>query len=146
MGLWTWRLLSAYIPGVEVGGHVDMNASFENTLDRPRIIGQMKLENASVRSSDFPTGLSNVKGDLVFDANRLFFDNVTGEAGGGVLALSGSVNYSERPLRYDISAKTDRLRIRYPEGLIGYWEGSCDCRERWMGACCRAKWSFSAST
>ncbi len=111
------RLLSAYIPDVDVGGHVDMNASFEGTMDRPRIIGRMKLENASARSADFPTGLSNVKGDLVFDANRLFFENVTGEAGGGVLSLNGSVNYSERPLRYDISAKTDKLRIRYPEGL-----------------------------
>jgi translocation and assembly module TamB len=61
--------------------------------------------------------LSNLKGDLNFDANRLFFDNVTGEAGGGVLTLSGSVNYSEKPLRYDISAKTDRIRVRYPEGI-----------------------------
>ena len=111
------RLLSAYIPDVDVGGHVNMNASFEGTLDRPRIIGRMKLENASARSADFPTGLSSVQGDLVFDANRLFFENVTGEAGGGVLTLSGSVNYSERPLRYDVSARTDKLRIRYPEGL-----------------------------
>jgi translocation and assembly module TamB len=111
------RLFSAYIQGVEVGGHVDMNASFEGTLDRPRIIGRMKLQDASARSADFPTGLSNVQGDLVFDANRLFFDNVTGEAGGGTMTLAGSVNYSEKPLRYDISARTDRIRIRYPEGL-----------------------------
>jgi translocation and assembly module TamB len=111
------RLLSAYLPGMDLGGHVDMNASFEGTLDRPRIIGRMKLLDASARSADFPTGLSNLKGDLVFDANRLFFENVTGEAGGGILTLGGSVNYSERPLRYDISARTDRLRIRYPEGL-----------------------------
>jgi translocation and assembly module TamB len=111
------RLLSAYIKDVDVGGHLDANASFEGTLDRPRIIGRMKLLDASVRSADFPTGLSNLKGDLNFDANRLFFDNVTGEAGGGVLTLSGSVNYSEKPLRYDVSAKTDRLRVRYPEGI-----------------------------
>jgi translocation and assembly module TamB len=111
------RLLSAYLPGMNVGGHVDMNASFEGTLDRPRIIGRMKLLDASARSPDFPTGLTNLQGDLVFDANRLFFENVTGEAGGGILTLSGSVNYSERPLRYDISARTDKLRIRYPEGL-----------------------------
>jgi translocation and assembly module TamB len=111
------RLLSAYIGNADVSGHVDINASFENTLDRPRIIGHMKLLKASARSADFPTGLSNLQGDLVFDANRLFFDNVTGEAGGGTLTLSGSVDYSERPLRYDISARTDRLRIRYPEGL-----------------------------
>ncbi len=27
------------------------------------------------------------------------------------------MNYSEKPLRYDISAKTDRIRVRYPEGI-----------------------------
>src|SRR5208283_297793 len=111
------RLLSAYLPGIDVNGHVEMNASVDGTLDRPRIVGRMKLLDASARSADFPTGLSKVQGDLVFDANRLFFENVTGEAGGGILNLSGTVNYSERPLRYDITAKTDRLRIRYPEGL-----------------------------
>ena len=111
------RLLSAYLNNVDVTGHADVNASFEGTLDRPRIIGRVKLNDVSARSADFPTGLGKVKGDLVFDANRLFFENVTGEAGGGIMTLSGSVNYSEKPLRYDISAKTDRIRIRYPEGM-----------------------------
>jgi len=118
------RLLSASIPDFNVAGHADINASFEGTVDRPRIIGRVKLTNASARTADFPTGLSSVKGDLVFDANRLFFENVTGESGGGLLVLSGSVNYSEKPLRYDISAKTDRIRIRYPEGISWLAGGS----------------------
>jgi translocation and assembly module TamB len=54
----------------------------------------------------------------------LFFDNLIGEAGGGLLSLSGSVNYSDKPLRYDISARTDRLRIRYPEGVSWLLGGS----------------------
>ena len=111
------RLLSGYMTDVDVTGHADINTSFEGTLDRPRIIGRVKLNSISVRSADFPTGLSNVKGDLVFDANRLFFDNVTGEAGGGLITLAGTANYSEKPFRYDISAKTERIRIRYPEGM-----------------------------
>lgn len=110
-------LLEGYIPDVDVAGKANIDASFEGTLDRPRIIGRVKLSDVSARSADFPTGLSNLKGDLVFDANRLFFDNVTGEAGGGIIALNGSVNYSDKPLRYDITAKTDRLRVRYPEGM-----------------------------
>jgi len=56
-----------------------------------------------------------------------------GEAGGGILALSGSVNYSEKPLRYDISAKTDRIRIRYPEGSAGWLGDRCGSRARWTG-------------
>ncbi|MGB7846222.1 MAG: translocation/assembly module TamB domain-containing protein [Candidatus Acidiferrum sp.] len=118
------RLLSGYIPDVDTAGHADINASFEGTLDRPRIIGRVKLNNVSARSADFPTGLSNLKGDLVFDANRLFFENLNGEAGGGIISLTGSVNYSDKPLRYDISAKTDRLRIRYPEGISWLAGGS----------------------
>jgi translocation and assembly module TamB len=111
------RLFNGYIPAVDMSGHADINASLEGTMDRPRIVGRVNLNNVSARSPDFPTGLSKLKGDLVFDANRLFFQNVTGEAGGGVLALTGTVNYSDKPLRYDISATTDRLRIRYPEGM-----------------------------
>jgi len=119
-------LLAGYIPDMDVVGHADINASFEGTLDRPRIIGQVKLNHVSARSADFPTGLSNMSGDLVFDANRLFFNNVTGEAGGGIIALSGSVNYSDKPLRYDITAKTDRLRVRYPEGMS--WQAGATLR------------------
>jgi translocation and assembly module TamB len=118
------RLLSGYMTNVDVNGRADINTSFEGTLDRPRIIGRVKLNNASVRSADFPTGLSNVKGDLVFDANRLFFDNVTGEAGGGQITLAGTANYSDKPFRYDVTAKTDRIRIRYPEGMSWLVGGS----------------------
>jgi translocation and assembly module TamB len=47
----------------------------------------------------------------------LYFDNLTAQAGGGTLRLSGSVNYTERPVRYDITARSDSTRIRYPEGM-----------------------------
>jgi len=39
------------------------------------------------------------------------------ESGGGSLHLTGSVNYAEPPLRYDINVRSDRVRIRYPEGM-----------------------------
>ena len=118
------RLLSGYMPSLDVRGPAQINASFQGTLDRPRITGKVHIENASARAADFPAGLSAITGDLVFDATRLFFDNVTAEAGGGPLRLTGSVNYLERPLRYDITARTDRTRIRYPEGMSWLAGGS----------------------
>ena len=111
------RLVSGFVPDLDARGPAQVNAQFEGTLDRPRITGRVHIENASARMADFPTGLSAVKGDLVFDATRLSFDNLTAEAGGGTLTLTGSVNYADRPIRYDITAKTDRTRIRYPEGM-----------------------------
>jgi translocation and assembly module TamB len=118
------RLLSASIPDMDVRGAAQINASVEGTMEHPRITGRVHVDSASVRASDFPTGLSAIKGDFVFDTTRLFFDEVTAEVGGGTLQLSGSVNYGERPFRYDLSTNSDRVRIRYPEGMSWLVGGS----------------------
>jgi len=111
------RLLSGFVPDLDARGPAQINAAFEGTLDRPRVTGKVHIENAQARAIDFPTGLSNIKGDLVFDAARLFFENVTTQVGGGTLSLTGSVYYADRPVRFDISTRTDGVRIRYPEGM-----------------------------
>jgi translocation and assembly module TamB len=111
------RLLSGFVPGLDARGPAQINAAFEGTLDRPRVTGKIHIEDAQARAIDFPTGLNNIKGDLVFDASRLYFENVTAQVGGGTLTIGGSVYYADRPVRFDISAHTDRARIRYPEGM-----------------------------
>jgi len=118
------RLISGFAPDFDARGPAQINASFEGTLDRPRITGRVHIENASVREADFPTGLSAIQGDIVFDATRLYFENVSAEAGGGKLQLSGGVNYAESPLRYDVTLHSDRLRIRYPVGMSWLVGGS----------------------
>jgi translocation and assembly module TamB len=111
------RLINGFAPTLDARGPAQLNISFEGTLDRPRITGRMHIENSSARVSDFPTGLSAITGDMVFDATRLYFENMSAESGGGTLHLTGSVNYAESPLRYDVSLRTDRVRLRYPEGM-----------------------------
>lgn len=118
------RLLTGFLPALEASGPAQINASFEGPFDRPRITGKVHIEKASARVADFPTGMSNITGDLVFDATRLFFENVTAESGGGTLHLTGGVNYIESPLRYDITVRTDRVRTRYPEGMSWLVGGS----------------------
>jgi translocation and assembly module TamB len=118
------RLISGFAPGVDARGPAQINAAVEGTLDRPRITGRVHIENASARAADFPTGLSNINGDLVFDATRLYFENVSAEAGGGSLHLTGSVSFAESPLRYDVSLRSDRVRIRYPVGMSWLVGGS----------------------
>ncbi len=74
-------------------------------------------KDSSVRYGDFPAGLSNITGDLVFDASRLVFDNLTAESGGGQLNVNGSLTYGNGPVRYDLTARSTRVRIRYPVGM-----------------------------
>jgi translocation and assembly module TamB len=118
------RLLAGISPGLTIGGPAQINATFEGTLERPRITGRIHIDKANARVADFPTGLSNFKGDFVFDDTRLSFSDMTAEAGGGTLHLSGSVTYTERPLRYDITARSEGTRIRYPEGMSWLTAGS----------------------
>jgi translocation and assembly module TamB len=118
------RLLDGFAPGLETQGSAQIDAAFAGTLDQPRITGKVHVDKASARAADFPTGLSAIKGDLIFDASRAFFQGVTAEVGGGQLTLTGSVSYTDRPIRYDINVRSDRVRIRYPEGMSWLVGGS----------------------
>lgn len=116
-GDWNLRLLTSFFPDLESQGPAQIHATVDGTLSRPRVNGRMRIEKASARVADFPTGLSSIEGDLLFDSSRLSFDNVSAMAGGGPLVLAGSVYYAERPLRYDISMSTPNVRVRYPVGM-----------------------------
>ncbi len=111
------RLLSGLFPGLEANGAALVDAAISGTTSRPRITGRSSVSDASGHYEDFPTGLSHVTGEFLFDTDRLIFDNVTAEAGGGKVSLSGSVNYGMGELEYLVNVAAQRLLIRYPEGM-----------------------------
>ncbi len=111
------RLLKGMLPDVDAHGRADVNVSVQGTLANPRVAGRVSVRDASAVYADFPAGLSKVNGDLVFDQSRLLFDHVTAQSGGGQLAISGSITYGEGPMRYQITATTSTVRIRYPAGM-----------------------------
>lgn len=111
------RLLGGFLPDVTAHGRADVNVAVQGTMAQPRVTGHAAVRDASATYADFPVGLSKVNGDFVFDKSRLLFDRVTAEAGGGQLTLSGSVTYGEGPLRYQVTAATSTVRIRYPVGM-----------------------------
>jgi translocation and assembly module TamB len=110
-------LAKGFLPDLQAMGRADANVSVEGTMSRPRITGRASVHNASATYADFPLGLSNVNGDVVFNTSRLLFDRVSAESGGGQLTLSGNVSYGDGPLRYEISVTTPQVRIRYPVGM-----------------------------
>jgi translocation and assembly module TamB len=111
------QLLAGYMPQLVATGRAQINAAVGGTVITPRFNGRVHIEGASLRYGDFPAGLSNVAGDFNFDANRMVFDNVIAETGGGRLAIGGTVAYGEGPLNYVLNARTDQVRIRYPVGM-----------------------------
>ncbi len=108
------QLLSGFYPQLEATGRAQINAAVAGTMATPRLNGKVHLEGASLRYGDFPAGLSNVAGDFNFDVNRMVFDNVVAQSGGGRLAIGGTVAYGGGPLNYVLNVHSDQVRIRYP--------------------------------
>lgn len=111
------RLFGGFVPDLDARGPAQIDAGIGGSISTPRITGRVHVQNASLRYGDFPAGLSQVTGDFVFDTSRLVFDNITAETGGGKLQLSGSLSYSGGAPRYDITARSTQVRIRYPVGM-----------------------------
>ncbi|MGH8337970.1 MAG: translocation/assembly module TamB domain-containing protein, partial [Gammaproteobacteria bacterium] len=118
------RLVSALFPQLDARGVTQLNTTIAGTFSTPQITGQAKLINVSAHYGDFPAGINNLNGEMVFDRNLLLFDNLTAEAGGGKMTISGSVGYGEAPVRYEINTVADRVRIRYPEGMSWLTSGT----------------------
>jgi translocation and assembly module TamB len=93
-----------------------MNASVRGSLTDPVIGGRMELKNASFYMTDFPNGLDNANGTIVFDKQRATIEKLTAQTGGGDLTMSGFLQFG-RELTYSLQARADNVRIRYPEGV-----------------------------
>lgn len=120
------RLFSEFVPNLDVRGPALMDASIAGSLSSPRITGRVHVQDASARYGDFPAGLSQLAGDFIFDTSRITFNDVTSETGGGRLLLSGSLTYGNGPVSYDLTARTEQVRVRYPAGMS--WLAGGDLR------------------
>ena len=118
------RLLGGLFPGLDARGVTQLNTTIAGTFSDPQMVGQAKIVNASAHYADFPSVLSNLNGDVVFDRSRMFLNNFTAEAGGGTLKISGNLGYGEKPLAYELNATANRVVVRYPEGMSWLLDGS----------------------
>ena len=78
--------------------------------------GQLALQNVAASYASFPTGISNANGTVVFNGNNAQIQNVTAEAGGGKVTLSGFAGYSD-VIRFGIKAAARDVRARIQQGV-----------------------------
>ncbi|MGC1186243.1 MAG: translocation/assembly module TamB domain-containing protein [Candidatus Acidiferrales bacterium] len=110
-------LVGGFWPQLEAGGRAQMDAAISGTLAAPLVRGNVRVADASANYGDFPAGLSHVNGNFIFDTTRLVLDNVTAQTGGGTAQITGAITYGDGPLRFDLAATSDQVRVRYPVGM-----------------------------
>ena len=98
-------------------GTITGDAGVKGTFAAPRITGRVQFQNASFNMVDFPNGISNASGVIVFTGDRATIQTFLGETGGGKITLTGFAGYDGRHLVFQLHAQAKEVRVRYPEGV-----------------------------
>ena len=88
-------LLQNFSQDIYSSGNVILSASVRGTMSKPLVNGRLELQNASLNYADFPNGLQNANGLIVFNGNTATVRNMTAQSGGGKLTLSGFASYTD---------------------------------------------------
>jgi translocation and assembly module TamB len=107
-------VISAFEPELLAEGRSEIDAAIRGSLLQPQVQGRLRFQNASFFLKDFPNGLEQVNGAILFDRNRATVEKFTAQTGGGALALTGFVGFGGEELVYRLQAQANRVRVRYP--------------------------------
>jgi translocation and assembly module TamB len=109
-----WQSLN---PKILARGMLGVNLNASGSLQQPVLQGRLDVKNTFISHRDFPSGLSDLNGVLVFDRNHVQIQNLSGTTGGGTIALNGSANYDRGVIQLDVGATAQGVRLRYPPGV-----------------------------
>jgi len=110
-------LLQSLSPKILARGNVGVNLTATGTISDPVLQGRLELKDTFVSHNDFPSGLSDLNGVLIFDRNRFQIEKLSGTTGGGTITLTGSATYQSGSLQLDFGATAQGVRLRYPPGV-----------------------------
>lgn len=110
-------LLQSLNPKILARGTLGVNLTATGTISQPVLQGRLEVKNTFVSHNDFPSGLSDLNGVLLFDRNRIQIEKLTGTTGGGTIGLTGSATYQRGALLLDLGATAQGVRLRYPPGV-----------------------------
>ena len=104
-------------PKISARGMLNLNLTAGGTYSNPVLQGRLEVKDTFVSHNDFPSGLSDLNGVLLFDQNRIQIESLNGTSGGGTIALTGFGSYQNGVFQMDIGATAQGVRLRYPPGV-----------------------------
>ncbi len=110
------KLLQSFDPDLVSYGAASLNMKIGGQLSRPLINGEIDVQNAGLSYIDWPNGLSDINGRLVFNQDRLQVARLTARTGGGTLEVTGFLTYGQT-IGFNLTATGRDVRLRYPPGI-----------------------------
>ena len=94
-------------------GNVLLDATIHGSLANPLVNGRVELKDANVNYADAPNGLSNGNGVILLNGTNATIQTLTGESGGGKIAVTGFAGLSPDEAVFNLHATANRVRSRY---------------------------------
>ncbi len=110
-------LFQSLNPKILARGRLGVSLNASGTIEQPVLQGRLDVKDTFLSHNDFPSGLSDLNGVLVFDRNRIQIQNLSGTTGGGTITLSGLASYDHGVAQLDVGATAKGVRLRYPPGV-----------------------------
>jgi translocation and assembly module TamB len=109
-------LLQTFSQDIYSSGNVLLSASIRGTMSKPLVNGRLELQNASINYANFPNGLENANGLVIFSGNTATIRSMTAQSGGGKVTLSGFATLTDT-LRLGLRATANGVRVRTQQGV-----------------------------
>ena len=103
-------------PDLTASGNTSFQVEGHGPLMNPNLKGRIDFQDAALSLEDLPNGLSQLRGTLEFNQNRLEVKSLTAMSGGGLLSVGGYLTY-QHGIYADLTATGNGIRIRYPQGV-----------------------------
>jgi len=112
-------ILQIFNPDLLASGSSVINVAVRGALTEPQVDGRLELTNASLFLRDFPNGVDQASGLILFDRNRATVRALNATTGGGTVAFqAGSfVGFRGEALLYNLQATASNVRYRSTDGL-----------------------------
>ena len=123
-GTFNLAAVESFRPEITASGSSTIEIHARGAPDNPIVEGRILLKDGTLRSEDFPNGLSQINGQIIFDGDRARVEEVTAATGGGTVRLTGNVDFAEGPVRYRVNAGADRVRVRYGDSVSTILNGN----------------------
>jgi translocation and assembly module TamB len=110
------KLAETLDPDLTASGVTTFQVEARGPLQHPGLQGRVDFQNGALSLEDLPNGLSQLRGTLEFNQNRLEVKSLTAMTGGGQLSLGGYLAY-QHGIFADLTVTGKSVHIRYPEGV-----------------------------
>jgi translocation and assembly module TamB len=110
------KLAETLDPDLTASGVTTFHLEAHGPLRNPGLQGSVEFQDGSLSLEDLPNGLSQLRGTLEFNQNRLEVKSLTAMTGGGQLSVAGYLAY-QHGIFADLTVTGKSVHIRYPSGV-----------------------------